>query len=210
MVLSLKANKKRIIAVIALLGIVVLGFSLVPKLTESPVTYQGGTEGERLSFLESFGYTLAKDPLDVRTVTVPKEFSDIYEEYNRMQKAQDFDLAPYKGKECKQYVYLITNYPGVKSEVHATMLVYQNIIIGGDVSSAELEGFMHGFSMDSEHFNKNALNSEKSQTEKTESKNDGTESKTDENEETINETESSAAQTTANQNEVSEDIYPTD
>ena len=204
MVLSLKANKKRILAVIILIVLVVVGVTVLPKITEEPVKYEGGTESERLSFLESFGYTVAEDPVDVRTVTIPKEFSEIYTEYNKMQKAQGFDLLPYRGKEVKQYIYLITNYSGVEAEVHATMLVYQNIIIGGDISSAEINGFMHGFSKDSAHFG-----SDGKFEAKTENGKDAAESEKTE----ITETEGSQQETEETAeilNEVNEDIYPTD
>ena len=197
MVLSLKANKKRILAVLILIGVVTLGVFVMPNLVNEPLKFKGGTHAERAEFLESFGYEISEDPVDVRTVTIPKEFSEIYTEYNNMQKAQGFDLKPYKGKECKQYIYLITNYPGTDSEVHATMLVYQNIIIGGDVSSAEINGFMHGFALDSTHF---------SQSEESKST---VENKTaaDAN---LEETESEAQNTAYIETGDVEDIYPTD
>ena len=204
MVLSLKANKKRILAVIILIALVIVGITVLPKITEEPVKYEGGTASERISFLESFGYTVSEDPVDVRTVTIPKEFSEIYTEYNKMQKAQGFDLLHFRGKEVKQYVYLITYYSGLEAEVHATMLVYQNIIIGGDVSSAEINGFMHGFGKDSAHFGSEGKYEAKVETEKDVLDNEKSE---------ITDTESSLDETKETAeilNEVSEDIYPTD
>lgn len=195
MVLSLKANKKRILAVIILIGIVISGVFIMPNLINEPLKFKGGTHAERAAFLESFGYEISEDPVDVRTVTIPKEFSDIYTQYNDMQNAQGFDLKPYKGKECKQYIYLITNYPNTDSEVHATMLVYQNIIIGGDVSSAEINGFMHGFALDSAHFSQ-------SEGDKAIAENKPTEE--------INIAESEAQNTAYIETGEVEDIYPTD
>lgn len=202
MVLSLKAQRKRILAVIILIGIVVLCITLLPKLTLTKETFKGGTEAERTEFLESFGYKISQDPVDVREVTIPKEFSDIYKEYNEMQIAQGFDLLPFRGKVCKQYVYSVLNYPNSDSEVHVTMLVYEGVIIGGDVSSAEINGFMHGFSIDSAHFGLNAENqAEVIEGEKNEAKvNEVKESETEEN------TEETLAQEIGE----SEDIYPTD
>ena len=39
----------------------------------------------------------------------------------------------------------IENYPGQAEGVRANILVYKNKVIGGDVCSVELDGFMHGF-----------------------------------------------------------------
>ncbi|MBE6731358.1 MAG: DUF4830 domain-containing protein [Ruminococcaceae bacterium] len=204
MVLSLKANKKRILAVVVLIGIVILGILVMPNLVNEPLKFKGGTHAERAAFLESFGYEISEDPVDVRTVTIPKEFSDIYTEYNDMQKAQGFDLKPYKGKECKQYIYLITNYPNTDCEVHATMLVYQNIIIGGDVSSAEINGFMHGFALDSAHFSQSEENKTIAENKTAEKENETAAGKG--NKETENEAQNTAYVETGE----GEDIFPTD
>ena len=50
-----------------------------------------------------------------------------------------------RGKTVMKYSYRITNYEGCDGEVYATLLVYKNRVIGGDVASAALDGFMHGF-----------------------------------------------------------------
>ena len=152
MVLSLKANRKRILAVLIVIAIVVGGFIIIPKLTTAPVKHYGETAVQRREFLNAFGYVISEEPIDVRTVTIPKEFNDVYTKYNIMQKAQNFDLKPFKGKECQQFIYLISNYPNTNKEIHATLLVYQGVIIGGDVSCAEVDGFMHGFAMDSARY----------------------------------------------------------
>lgn len=152
MVLSLNSNKKKIMCLLLVVAVVVAGALIIPKMVKEPITYYGETNEQRVNFIASFGYTVNPEALDCRTVTIPKEFNDIYGAYNEMQKAQGFDLKPYRGKECTQYIYLIENYPGESREIHATLLVRDGVIIGGDVCCAELEGFMHGFALDSEHY----------------------------------------------------------
>ena len=68
-----------------------------------------------------------------------------FEKYNEIQKQQGCDLSKYAGKRCKRYTYVIENYPGQAEGVRANILVYKNKVIGGDVCSVELDGFMHGF-----------------------------------------------------------------
>ena len=61
--------------------------------------------------------------------------------------SQGYDLTPYAGKTVMRYVYRITNYPGATEPVYATLLVYRNEIIGGDVTDTAAKGIIHGFKM---------------------------------------------------------------
>ena len=105
----------------------------------------GATGEERRAFLAFYGWQTEEDAREFYEVTVPKEFDKVYEHYNELQKAQDFDLRKYRGKQVMKYSYVVTNYPDYDGAVYATLLVYKNRIIGGDISSARLDGFMHGF-----------------------------------------------------------------
>ncbi len=154
MVVSLKANKKRIIAFV-LLAAAVIGAWIFLKgrgaeETEKK-TFAGGSNEERVSFLQSFGWEIDENPAETREVMIPAEFNDVYTTYNAMQKAQGFDLKPYAGQVCTQYKYQVKNYPG-ETEVYATLLVYGEMIIGGDLACAEVDGFMHGFASDSARY----------------------------------------------------------
>ncbi len=152
MVFSFKANKGKVLAVVALVAIIVVGAIFLPSMTQSQAEHLGETHEQRVEFLESFGWDIADEELDSRDVTIPKEFSEVYLTYNEMQKSQGFDLVPYAGVMCKQYIYQILNYPMEGKQVNATLLVYEGLIIGGDVSCAEVDGFMHGFAADSAHY----------------------------------------------------------
>ena len=65
--------------------------------------------------------------------------------YNDLQKSQGFDLEEYAGKTVERYTFRLNNYPEVKSEVFANVLVFNGKIIGGDICTAALDGFMQGF-----------------------------------------------------------------
>lgn len=152
MVVSLKANKKRIIAFL-LLVVVVVGacFFLRGGPAEEQKEIKGGTNEERIAYLQTFGWQVGAEPAETREVMIPKQFNDVYTAYNVMQKAQGFDLKPYAGESCTQYKYKIENYGG-EQEVYATLLVCGELIIGGDVACAEVDGFMHGFAKDSARY----------------------------------------------------------
>ena len=57
------------------------------------------------------------------------------------------NLSEYAGKKVMRYVYKINNYPGATEPVYATLLVYKNQIIGGDVTDTAAQGKIRGFKM---------------------------------------------------------------
>ncbi|MEG2643565.1 MAG: DUF4830 domain-containing protein, partial [Eubacterium sp.] len=75
------------------------------------------------------------------------EFSPVYDAYNKLQISQGYDLSEYCGLEAKIYTYSIVNYSGYTGKVVADLYVRNGEIIGGDVHSLALDGFMHGLKM---------------------------------------------------------------
>ena len=102
------------------------------------------TNEDRVRFLNGYQWQVDEKPLEFEEVLIPVEFDEVLTEYNNMQKAQGFDLSKYKGKRVMRYAYGITNYPNVSENVRATIFIYKNTVIGGDVHSATMDGFMHG------------------------------------------------------------------
>lgn len=77
-------------------------------------------------------------------VLIPGKFDAIYESYNNIQKGQGFDISRYRGETVTKYTYLVKNYPGEPEGVAANLLVYQERLIGADLCSLELGGFLKG------------------------------------------------------------------
>lgn len=102
-------------------------------------------EEERLAFLEQFGWTVEEEPVEVGEVVIPAEWNEVYTKYNQLQREQGLDLSKYGGKTCKRWVYQVLNYPRKGETVYATLLIYKGKVIAGDISSAELDGFMATF-----------------------------------------------------------------
>ncbi|MBQ2734583.1 MAG: DUF4830 domain-containing protein [Clostridia bacterium] len=98
-----------------------------------------------VSFLSQFGWQVSAEPVEVKTVTIPAEFDKIFAAYNEMQKEQGLNLSKYKNKEVTRYTFTVTNYPDYNGTVYANVLVYRNRVIGGDICSADVSGFVHGF-----------------------------------------------------------------
>lgn len=107
--------------------------------------------GERVEFLRQFGWEVDLEPVEIAEVTVPEEFDKVYQSYNELQKKQGFDLSKYAKKNVQRYTYRITNYDGYEGEVLVSILVYKNKVIGGDVCSADANGFIHGLDKNIEY-----------------------------------------------------------
>ncbi len=128
-----------------LLLCVLAGILCAAVVVSAHVSRADGPAGEenaqRLSFLSACGWEAAPEPVSVRDVEIPAVFSDVYERYNALNEEAGFSLTRLAGKTCRQYVYRVTN-GGGEAPVFATLLVYRGEIVGGDVSSAAMDGFM--------------------------------------------------------------------
>lgn len=96
-------------------------------------------------FLTQFGWTVDAGSAERANVTIPAEFDKVFAGYNEMQKAQGLDLSRYKKKAVTRYTFTVTNYKDYEGTVYANVLVYRNRVIGGDICSADVSGFIHGF-----------------------------------------------------------------
>lgn len=106
------------------------------------------THKERMSFISQFGWKVDEEPVQVKEVIIPTESDDVYNAYNDIQRLQGFDLTQFAGERVKCWTYTVKNYEGYENQecIHANILVYDGKVIGGDICSVELDGFMHGFS----------------------------------------------------------------
>ncbi len=117
------------------------------EATMASITVSGiETNDDRIIFLNEKGLEVSETEIDKKTIQIPSEFNETYEKYNELQKMQGFDLSKFQGKTVELYVYEVLNYPDTEEEIHANILIYKNKIIGGDVSSVNIDGFIEGFS----------------------------------------------------------------
>lgn len=150
-IFTTKLSKNKLIGIVcaaaALLILVILlaNRSGAPDAVETAGTAKQKLETpeSRVAYLASLGYNVDEAFVRSQEVLIPKEFSEVYQQYNALQQSQGFDLEKYKGKTIMQYVYLVENYPEDNSEpVYATLLLYKNKLIGGDLSRGGAEGFL--------------------------------------------------------------------
>ncbi len=120
--------------------------SYITTGSEKEISYDKiKTNQDRIDFLAQFGWKVNGEPVETADITIPKEFDKIFTGYNEIQKRQGLDLSKYKNKNVTRYTYEISNYEGEEGKVYANIIVYRNKVIGGDICSADVKGFIHGF-----------------------------------------------------------------
>lgn len=91
---------------------------------------------ERIDFLESIGVKVDADSLYEEEIKIPTNFSDVYKQYNNLQKSAGFNLEEYKGITVTKYSYKVLD----ADNLFVNMLCYKGRVIGGDISSTVLGG----------------------------------------------------------------------
>ena len=145
MMMTAKVNiKKVLIGLVAAAALIIGLISLLGgNKTEQTVTTMSDNDS-RVQFLESQGWQVTTSPREASQVKIPAEQSPVYSRYNDLQKSQGYDLTEYAGKTVMRYVYEVNNYPGAEHPVYATLLVYKNQIIGGDITDTAAQGAVQG------------------------------------------------------------------
>ncbi|MBE6606280.1 MAG: DUF4830 domain-containing protein [Ruminococcaceae bacterium] len=160
---SLRANTLKFfgvvgVAVIALITLIAFIPSYEPVITSGDAAVLNTktevsfdkikTNEDRIAFLSQFGWEVDATPVEEAEVVIPDEFDKVFTGYNELQKKQGLDLSKYKRKKLMRYTYKITNYDGYNGVVYANILVKGKRVVGGDICSADTNGFIHGFSKD--------------------------------------------------------------
>lgn len=112
------------------------------------ISLSATTEEDILSFISNYGWRVDDEPVEVRDVIIPETFDEVYNNYNEIQIEQGFNLEKYAGQRVKRWTYIVRNYPDTLPTddfIRVNILVCDDVVIGGDVCSVKLDGFMHGF-----------------------------------------------------------------
>lgn len=136
-------HRKNVRLIIIVL-IVIAAAAVIITAVSSAEEPDGSSPEMIMEFLSENGYSVSS-PI-IKEITIPEEFSDVYENYNELQKEQNFNLAKYKGKSAVSYTFSVIGYIDENGEpdntVEAHVIVCDGKIIGGDIASTRLDGFM--------------------------------------------------------------------
>jgi len=150
LVMTTKVDMKKIAIVLAAVVGVILLLTLLlgggEDTAPTAATNVSNNDG-RVAFLKDFGWDVSTSPVESGQVRIPEESSQVFSRYNALQKSQGYDLSAFAGKTVMRYVYRVNNYPGATEPVYATLLVYKDQIIGGDITDSSAKGAVRGFQM---------------------------------------------------------------
>ena len=97
-----------------------------------------------VTFIQDLGWEIDAVPSEITHVTLPESFDAVYETYSAVQAHSGFPFADFKGKSVTRYTYNVLNHKKSASDkVTAGVFVYENAIIGAEISSGGMNGFMH-------------------------------------------------------------------
>lgn len=147
-IFTAKFDKKKAVAIVLAIAVIVCAIVLFAghrdRSTDgdaaAPITVK--SESDIADYLKSLGWDISAEPIEIQQIVIPRAFTEVYEEYNELQKTQGYDLSNYQGLEATRYTYEVLNYPGEEGRVVADIIVADEEIIAGDIQSVELGGFM--------------------------------------------------------------------
>lgn len=149
LVMTAKIDKKKIALILCAAVVLIAALILLfggGKATETATSSLANND-DRVKFLTDFGWEVTTSPKESGQVRIPSKSTEVFDRYNSLQKSQGYDLTPYAGKNVMRYVYQVNNYPGATEPVYATLLIYKNQVIGGDVTDTAAAGAIRGFKM---------------------------------------------------------------
>lgn len=126
------------LALLLLVGI--LSFASGRARSSDALAQQEDTLVLCLDCLEGFGWEVAPTPVSMEDFTLDSQLS---QEYLALQQEAGFDLSDDLGSVVTRYTFEILNYPTGETGVLADLLVRDGVIVGGDVRTSGLEGFLH-------------------------------------------------------------------
>ncbi len=147
LIMTTKVDKRKLLIAAAAVLAAIAAVLFLGRGDAQPTagTTAADTNDARVKFLTDLGWEVTASPAEATEVQIPKKADEVFDRYNELQKSQGYDLAKYAGKKVMRYVYQINNYPGAKEPVYATVLIYKDQIIGGDITDTTPGGQVRGF-----------------------------------------------------------------
>ena len=149
LIYTVKFDRKKAAFWVAVAALLLVGVILMAGAFRKAAAVRNGgggagmkTEAGRVAWLRSNGWEVESPAESESRVLIPATFSRVFEEYNSLQKRQGFDLSRYSGKEVTMFTYRVTNAGSRDEEVLAVLYLLDGALVGGDVHSTALNGFM--------------------------------------------------------------------
>ena len=109
-IFTYKVNNKRLL--LLFLALLVSFFVLLDFLSaNAKVSANIYTDNvSRVEFIKSLGLDPKEEVFSEKEIVIPKNFSDVFLNYNEIQKSAGYDLEDYSGFSAKVYTYFLPNF----------------------------------------------------------------------------------------------------
>lgn len=147
MIFTTRFSRKKAALAVLLFGVVCAALILLtgreakPESTEVP---QLLSSEDCAAYLQSYGWTVAAEPVETLQFLLPEILEEPYLSYNALQLTQGFDLAAHCGKQLTRYTFTVTNYPDRPDGVQANLYVCEDAPVAGDILCTGANGFQEG------------------------------------------------------------------
>ena len=152
-VFTAKLNRRKAVLLLIVFALVIAAVILAVSLrgakghtpamhTAAPVSIRAASDAA--AYLAALGWEVDPEPLEVREIVIPRQFSGVYADYAALQKRQGFPLDQYGGMDAVRYTFRVRNYPSGEKEIVADLVVSGQKVIAGDIQSTAIDGFMTG------------------------------------------------------------------
>lgn len=130
-------NKRLLLIACGLLAAAIVFFprrSNIPQVPESAFV-AASSVSERIEYFALHGWEV--EEIGSKSVTIPTDFSQVYEEYALIQDKQGMPLREYAGENAQLYLYEVKNYSPESKNMLAELLVCDNTAVASMVYSED-------------------------------------------------------------------------
>ena len=137
-----KLGRKTAVCIVLLIAAVLCMMVVIGGIDKNASNGKVTDAETAAAYLLTLGWEVDQSSCQAQTTVLPEYFDTTLSDYNKLQLEQGFDLEKFAGKEIIVYTFQVKNYPNA-SDVMACLMTCKSRVIGGDIHSAEMDGFMH-------------------------------------------------------------------
>ena len=131
---------KRITYLVISAAVLTAAVFIVPKrgsehIIPESAAVAASNAAERIDYFASHGWEV--EEIAGKDITIPGDFSSVYEEYAALQDKQGMPLREYAGRNARLYVYNVKNYSPESKKMLAELLVCDDTAIASMVYSED-------------------------------------------------------------------------
>ena len=139
----IKMSRKAAVCIVLAIAAALFLIVVLAGIQRNAASGKVESSEDAAEYLLGLGWEVDQNAVTIQTTVLPEYFDNTISAYNKLQLEQGFDLTEQAGQEITVYLFPVTNYPNTSGDVLACLMTCKGKVIGGDIHSSELDGFMH-------------------------------------------------------------------